>query len=265
VVPAPVRVPPVSLGRGLRAAVLALLAAVAASVLGQPAGAQGRHMASRASLEALARAADSAAQSSQAGAIRARLTEGDFAEGDRIYLLIEGDQVVAPGGVPRPAVPETLQVRAGRLVDIRNYPPLPLAGVLRSELRERVDEYVRRFLTNPTIRVAPLMRIGVLGSVARPSYYHVPPDALLSDAIRVAGGYAGDAAENKISVRREGKVIRSVSAVRTAIAEGNSLDAMGINPGDEIFVERRSATSWLTWAQVGLGMLGVVIAITRGG
>lgn len=222
-------------------------------------------MASRSTLEAMARTADSLSRPDEAAAIRARLSQGDFADGDRIFVLIDGDRLMAPGTVPAPAVPETLLVRAGRVVDIRNYPPLSLEGVLRSEVRQRIDEYVRRFLTNPTVRVSPLIRVGVLGSVVRPSYYFVPPDALLSDAIGAAGGYGADAELNKISIRREGKVIRSVSAVRTAIAEGKSLDTMGVNPGDEIFVDRRSATSWVTWMQVGLGMLGVALAISRGG
>jgi hypothetical protein len=247
------------------AAVLSGVTAVP-TALAQPGSGRplGGKFETRESLVALAKRADSLGRADDAIAIRRRLEQGDFSEGDRVVVAIDGDEVRGADGILPPALPntpDTVVVRAGRIISMRDYAPLALDGVLRSELHAHIDAHVRKVLTRPTIRVVPLMRVGVLGGVARPSYYYLPVDGLLTDAIAAAGGYGGEANTTNIVIRRLGREIYSASAVRRASAEGQSLDVMNLEPGDEIVVGRRSATNWVTWLQLSLGVAVAVVGI----
>jgi protein involved in polysaccharide export with SLBB domain len=244
-------------------AATALAAAVAVSAQAQSGNAppRGGKFETRAGLEARAQTADSLGRADEAAAIRRRLAQGDFEPGDRLLVLIEGDQIPGPDGVVRPPIPDTVVVRDGRMIQLRTYAPLSLAGVLRAEAHERILKHVGETLVSPSVRVVPLMRVGVLGSVARPSYYYLPPDGILTDAIAAAGGYGGDADPTRITIRREGRQLYSRGEVDKAKSEGRSLDGMNLQAGDEIVVERRSTNNWVSWMQLTLGVVVAVIGI----
>jgi hypothetical protein len=183
----------------------------------------------RAQLQAAAEAAERQKRASEAWLLRSRLERGDFQEGDRIVVVLEGSAPVI----------DTLQVRTGKTLHFPRMGELSLDGVLRSELTETVRNHLQRYLTSPNVRVTPLLPIAVLGLVAAPGFYYTPADVVLRDVIMRAGGPLVEADISKIVLRRGGEVIWSEKDVRTALSDGLSLDALHLRSGDELVVPKR--------------------------
>src|SRR5436309_12571432 len=110
-----------------------------------------------------------AGASGQAAAslIRTRLESGDFQAGDRIVIRVEGEPqltdtfVVTSGGGPQLELPQVGVVT--------------LQGVLRSELKGRLETHLAQFLRSPVVQVQPLIRLLIDGEVVRPGYYAAAP------------------------------------------------------------------------------------------
>jgi polysaccharide export outer membrane protein len=140
-------------------------------------------------------------------------------------------------------------------IDDRGVVTLPLlgerrvAGMPATELRDALLGDYREYLQNPSIEVAVLRRITVLGSVGQPGLYTVDTTMSLREAIGLAGGVAPTGDATDIRLLRDGRVVRSV-------LDGNaSIGAVDIRSGDEIVVGERS------WLERNSGaLLGSLIA-----
>jgi protein involved in polysaccharide export with SLBB domain len=178
-----------------------------------------RPLATREELES---ALKDAGASDVAVLIKSRLNEGDFRRGDRIALMVQAESTLTDtftvGGGPELILP----------------PPttgsLSLKGVLRSELQDKLTEYVGRFRNRPIVRAQPLLRIAVQGEVARGGIYAVPADAQLADALMAAGGTTEYAKANSVTIARNGRAYWQGTAFDT------DLDAIGLRDGDQIVV-----------------------------
>jgi hypothetical protein len=191
--------------------------------------AQSRQYETREQLTARAAVAERQGRSSEAWLLRSRLERGDFQEGDRIVVVLEGTATTV----------DTLQVRSGKVLQFPRLGDLALTGVLRSELTEAIRAFLSRYLNSPTIRATPLLPIGVFGTVAAPGYYYTPADVVLRDLVMRAGGPTGEADMNKAVIRRGTEVIWKAGDVRVALADGLSLDALHLRAGDEISIPQR--------------------------
>jgi protein involved in polysaccharide export with SLBB domain len=219
------------------------LASLAAGIIATPielhAQTSPRVLTSRAELIAAAQQAENAAAASsgaaqtrnqlQAAAIRQRLATGDFLVGDRIVLSYISD-------IPHT---DTLVVRGGRTLELPASASLSLAGVLRSELREKVGTEVLKYIKAVEIDVTPLTRVGVLGEVAHPGYFALRSDIPIADAIMIAGGPTATADVERSMIRRGNVEFRSADETRQAISKGLTLDQFGMSAGDEIVIARR--------------------------
>jgi protein involved in polysaccharide export with SLBB domain len=164
-----------------------------------------------------------------AAAIRKRLVDGDLHVGDRVVVTIISDAVHR----------DTVAVRSGRTLELPGSIIVPVAGVLRSELHERVSTEVLKYVKAQQIEVTPLMRVGVLGAVGRPGYFAFASDLPLTDAIMGAGGPTATADVGRSMVRRRNQEFRSTGETSKAIASGLTLDQFGLAAGDEIVVGQR--------------------------
>jgi len=164
-----------------------------------------------------------------AAAIRQRLSAGDFVPGDRIVLSYISD-------IPHT---DTLVVRAGPTLELPAKASLSLAGVLRSELRDKVQVEVLKYIKAVEIEVTPLTRVGVLGEVAHPGYFALRSDVPIADAIMIAGGPTATADVERSMIRRGNTEFRSADETRQAISRGLTLDQFGLAAGDEIVIGRR--------------------------
>jgi hypothetical protein len=207
----------------------------------------------RQQLEAQAAAAEKAHRTSEAWLLRQRLQNGDFQESDRIVVVMQN--------TPTPA--DTYTVRAGRVLILPRFGEVSLAGVLRSEVADRISTYVSRFLRDSTVRATPLVRIGVLGRVGRPGYYNAGADVILSDVLMMAGGPAPDADLRKVVIRRGSDVIWNEENTRTALADGLTLDRLHLRAGDEIEVGVQKQFSWMSILSVVSGVVVLLGALLR--
>ncbi|MFN2571129.1 MAG: polysaccharide biosynthesis/export family protein [Gemmatimonadales bacterium] len=183
--------------------------------------------------------------------IRSRLAEGDFRRGDRIALMVQGEQTLT----------DTFTVGTG--ADLMLPPPttgtLSLKGVLRSELEPKLVEYVSRFKTNAVVRAQPLIRLSIQGEVAKGGIYAVPADGQVADALMAAGGTTQFAKANNVTIERNGKAIWKGSAFDT------DLDAIGLQDGDQITVgsKRPGGTDTLRITALIVSIAGGLYGLSR--
>jgi protein involved in polysaccharide export with SLBB domain len=212
-----------------------------------------RELETRAQLEAEARTAEQHNRTGEAWLLRTRLQRGDFQEGDRIVVTLLGSTTFN----------DTILVRTGKLLPLPRMGDVPLEGVLRSELTERLSTHLAKFLRDSSVRAIPLVRLAVLGQVQRPGYYYTSADVLLSDMIMKAGGPGSNADLGNMVIRRGGETIWNAQDTRTALDDGLSIERLHLRAGDELYVAEQRHTNWMAIAQIGISVLGLAFALTR--
>ena len=238
------------------AGTLAFLAATAAgaqaSASQQPSRADSTiKSTARAQLQHEADSLTAAGKTTEAAAVRQRLTEGDFRPGDRILLTVTGNFTFS----------DTVAVREGQVVTVGTLPDIPLHGVLRAELNDYMTQQLSRFVKEPVVRAQALTRLAVLGAVGRPGFYALPADILLGDAIMHAGGPAPNADLSRTVVRRGKAEVLSRQQVQRAISEGKTLDKMDLRAGDEIVVAEKKQRNIMNLIYATTGILGLALTL----
>ena len=217
---------------------------------------------SRSELEAMAAQADREAQAAtdeavkrqkqaEAASLHDRLTNGDIHVGDRIALVVRGDSTLT----------DTVTVRSGRVIQLRNLPNIPVGGVLYSELDGYLTKEISKYLRNPEVTALTLVQIAVLGSVGKPGFYAVPTDMTLSDAIMLAGGPTQQSDVNRTKVVRGNTEAYGSDAVQRAFTSGTTLDQMSLRAGDQIVVGEKGRKDWLRVLQVVSLAAGIAVSI----
>jgi protein involved in polysaccharide export with SLBB domain len=179
--------------------------------------------------------------------VRRRLAEGDFQVGDRIQMRVEGE----------PQLSDVFVVTEGRTIILPNIGEVSLVGVLHSELEHYLAEQLARFVKDPVVHAHALIRITVLGEVARPGFYLLPTETVAEDALMAAGGPTRDAKLTDIRVERGEERLWEGPAMEQAIIQGETLDQLGIQAGDRLVVPRHGGTNFDTILRVS----GLLIAI----
>jgi len=161
-----------------------------------------------------------------ADSIRARLGDGDLRAGDRLKLTVSEQLQLT----------DTFAVSNGPALVLPVVGTVALAGLLRSELQDRIAARVDSVYRGAVVRVVLLTRIAIMGGVARPGFYALPPDALVPDAITFAGGLAPEAQLNGIYVERGRGRLWGADSLQGAMREGRTLADLGVESGDRIVV-----------------------------
>jgi hypothetical protein len=188
-----------------------------------------------------------AESASIAASARRRLRDGDFQIGDRIVVTVVSDAVHR----------DTAVVRADHTVELLGTISVRLDGVLRSELQDRVSSEVLKYVKAERVETTPLLRIGILGAVTRPGYFALPSDVPLADAIMGAGGPTGTADMSKSTIRRGKQELSSATATAKAIADGMTLDQLGLLAGDELVIGQHTERG----VSLLLGMTGALASV----
>lgn len=161
----------------------------------------------------------------EADAIRARLQDGDFEVGDRVYVAVAEESTLA----------DTFTVDTGPMVDLPGVGEISLAGVLRLELQSYMEEQLARYFREPTVRARALLPITVLGGVSRPGFYTLESTVTLTEVLNRAGLTAGgDPAQ--MEIRRGDVVLWAGRGLEQAMAEQWTLDRLNLRAGDQIIV-----------------------------
>lgn len=172
--------------------------------------------------------------------IRRRLDAGDLRTGDRVLVAVEdplplgptAERPMALGKSQEQQLSDTFTVGAALEIVLPGVGPVPLYGVLRSELEGYLAGKIGHSIRDPVVHAWPLVNVGVTGEVARPGFYAIQPNALVSSVLTAAGGPTKDAKLNKMKVERDGKAIWQGNALRRAVAQGRTLDQLQVLPGD---------------------------------
>lgn len=220
--------------------------------------AAGRALATRGELDSLAKSLDREADTTRdAGArqakqerarlIRARLAEGDFRVGDRLFISVSGPMVVS----------DTVSVRTGDSITVKGITDLTLKGVLRSELEPTISASVAKLVRGADVRAGPLLWVAVLGGVQKPGFYAMPPDVLLGDALMRAGGPGQQADLGKTEILRNGERLYDRNYVRTVLSQGITLDQLALHSGDQIMVGEKKSKNVVQVLQVGVAILSL--------
>lgn len=172
-----------------------------------------------------------------AARIRTRLERGDFRVGDRIALRVENET----------EIPDTLVVEPGPSIVLQNMGTISLDGVLRSELRSYLTEQIGRYVRDPVVHTASLIRLQIEGAVGTQGFYTLPSDMLLSEALMAAGLPQG-AKLDEIELKRGDDTLLEDEEVQVALQEGRSLDQLNLQAGDRIVVPEDQPSR--IWPQV---------------
>jgi len=138
---------------------------------------------------------------------------------------------------------DTFTVGLGSSLILPAVGEVSLVGVLRSELQVYLARRLGQNLRDPVVRARAYVRLSIDGAVARPGFYGVPADALLSDALMAAGGPTPEAQLGKLRIERAGRPIWEGRALQQAIAAGKTIDDAGLIAGDQYVLPRRGRTT----------------------
>ena len=187
--------------------------------------------ATRPELEAIAAHPPKGMSAADLAAVQSRLANGDFAVGDKLQIQVVGETDLS----------NTFTVAANRQLLLPGLPPLSLAGVLRSESDSVVSEFIGRFVRDAQVTVEPLLRLGVMGGVAKPGYYDFPSTSLISEVVMGAGGLGGNGKMSKTQVFRGNAEVLDPKAVNVAVSNGTTLDVLNLQSGDNIQVGEKGS------------------------
>jgi protein involved in polysaccharide export with SLBB domain len=251
------------IARGVRLAIaltfIARLAAAQQHVARQPL------FETRAQLQATLLEADKQHRTTEVALLRSRLEHGDFQEGDKILLAIDLQGFTGTeANVARRGVEDTVLVRSGKMLhfaSIPNIPDLSLEGVLRAELTDTITSHLGTYIRDPKVRAVPLLRVAVLGAVSKPGWYSTRTDAVLADLIMQAGGVNQESDVSKTLIKRAGEQIWNSDDVRTALADGLSLDRLNLRAGDEVFISPRRQWNLGAGIQVAAALTAIIVAV----
>jgi protein involved in polysaccharide export with SLBB domain len=185
--------------------------------------------------------------------IRSRLAAGDMRAGDRIVLVVAG----------QPQLTDTFTVSPDRNVALPGLGEVPVDGVLRSELVDRLAGQISRVASEPRVEAHVLISIDIAGAVQRPGRYEIPAELPAADALSVAGGSTLTGAEARARIRRGGDVVWEGLALRSAELMGLSLDQLSLVAGDRIEVPGGDSlwNSQLTKGAVAVGAVASFLAV----
>lgn len=144
--------------------------------------------------------------------------------GDRVMLRVDGDSQLS----------NTFEVAKGPAVLLPGIGPVSLANVARDTLAAYFASVLGKYIRDPVVHADLLIRVGVVGEVARPGYYAVPDDLLFSDLLMRAGGPTKDANVHKMKLERDGAVRWEGDKVNDAVTGPQTLADLGFQSGDQV-------------------------------
>ena len=112
-----------------------------------------------------------------------------------------------------------------------------VANESAESLKAKVVRDYQVYLINPSIDIAVLRRVNILGAVRNPGLYPVDATTTIADALAVAGGATPVGDLDRIEIVRNGQ------RVSVRLSQGTRITDSAIRSGDQLFVPERS---WLS-------------------
>lgn len=181
--------------------------------------------------------------------IRARLDSGDFRPGDRVLIIVEGEKELS----------DTFTVGMMNDLSLPQIGVIPLMGVLRTELPDRLTYALARYIRAPVVSVQPLIRVAIEGDVTHPGFYALAPEMPIMDALTAAGGLTRNALLGKARVERAGVTVLHGFTLENAVRSGSNFDALNLRAGDRLYIPGKR--DWYTTVQTVAILLTIPITI----
>jgi protein involved in polysaccharide export with SLBB domain len=186
------------------------------------------------------------------GTIATAPSDERFVPGEALHLDVSLDSAAFLNG--------------GYAIDSAGYASVPVLGRIQvggksqGEVEEFLGQKLSNYLRDTHIRATPAIRLTLLGHFVRQGQYYVSPKATLWEAVRAAGGIAGERNLDKITVQRGEETI-AISFLNEYSA-GKTLLAAGIRSGDifVIPVPRDNTGAWY-WFRESLGATAQIATI----
>lgn len=160
------------------------------------------------------------------------------------YLIGKGDQLlITVWGFPEFTTSTT--VREDGLISIPLAGDIQAAGLRREEfigvLKRQLAEYVQgEIKVTVSVLSSSLLRITVLGAVARPDNYPLSGETGLLEVIGAAGGPTSDANLTRVQIFRKDKTQGTVTVDLEQHLERAEVDRLPVvRPGDVVFIPRQ--------------------------
>lgn len=185
--------------------------------------------------------------------IRSRLSDGDFKPGDRFVVYLRQDSVRS----------DTLVVRDSLRVAVLNLPEFSVAGILRSELEDKLSSHIARFLKNASVRTSLLTRVSLTGAVKSPGFYYAVPDRPINDLLTSAGGPLPEADLNKLSIARLGRVLLRGKSAKRVVEDGRTLESLDIQSGDTVHIPTKRKLNWQMIIQLAFIAMSLMFALLQ--
>jgi protein involved in polysaccharide export with SLBB domain len=160
-------------------------------------------------------------------------------------------------------------IRGGYPIDSAGYADLPIVGRIQvdgrtqDEVETYLSERLSNYLKDTHLRVSPAWRITLLGHFAKQGQYYVPPNTTVWEAVRMAGGIAGERTLGKITVWRGGGEIDI--PFLDMYSQGRTLANGGFKSGDIVVVPvpRDNVGAWY-WFKETIGVTAQLAGIVSG-
>ena len=155
----------------------------------------------------------------------------------------EAGNIVQPGDMIRLKIWREPEMSGDVTVDEQGVATLPRIGAIRvsgvpaDSLKRLLVQSYAKFLRDPSVDIAVLRRITVLGAVRTPNVYQVEPTMTVADALALAGGATPDGKQDQVELRRRG------GGKPLKLTRESRLADTPIRSGDELFIPQRS---WLS-------------------
>jgi protein involved in polysaccharide export with SLBB domain len=160
------------------------------------------------------------------GAKEREVPKEEFISGDAIRIVIPADT----GSVLKGVYP----------IDASGMADLPIAGrvVVAGKNRQNIEQYLAGiwapYLKDTHVQAIPVIRVAIMGNVKFPGYYYPSPDAVIFDAINMAGGPVQPFKLDETAHLRAGREVND--ELTLDISRSRTLRESGVVSGDEILV-----------------------------
>jgi polysaccharide export outer membrane protein len=184
-------------------------------------------------------------------AVAQATTRATSRPGDAILLSVQGEA----------ALSDTFTVSDALSVKLPAVGEVSVAGVARDSLSAHFTRVLGKYLKHPTVEARALVRIGVIGEVARPGFYAVPVDAIFADALMAAGGPTKDASVKNLHVERSRRRVVEPRELTAALERNATVEQLQLQSGDIVNMPRARANDTETWVRIMAMLVTIPIAI----
>lgn len=160
-------------------------------------------------------------------------------------------------------------IRGGYPIDSAGFADLPVVGRVlvadrtQDEVETFLAERLSNYLKDTHLKVSPAWRITLLGYFTHQGQYYVPPSSTVWEAVRLAGGMAGERTVDKITVLRGGHEVNI--PFLDMYSQGRTLANGGFQSGDIVVVPvpRDNTGAWY-WFKETIGVTAQLTSIVTG-